>query len=108
AVGALQMLRDMRESGAHANLSAADAADAMRSGNLGMLLNTSAYQRNLLDAAAGKYELRAAKMPAFADKPTGPTNSGSGLFILAEDPAKQRAAWELMKHLTSARGYTVI
>jgi multiple sugar transport system substrate-binding protein len=108
AVEAIQMLRDLRESGAHANISANDAADAMRSGNLGMFLNTSAYQRLLMDSANGKYELRAAKMPAFGDKPTGPTNSGSGLFVLAKDPKKQRAAWELMKYLTSERGYTII
>jgi len=108
AVGALEKLRTMRESGAHANMAASDATDAMRSGNLGMFLNTSAYQRFLMTAAAGKFELRAAKMPAFGTKPTGPTNSGSGLFILSKDPAKQRAAWELMKYLTSERGYTII
>jgi multiple sugar transport system substrate-binding protein len=47
-------------------------------------------------------------MPSFGAKPTKPTNSGSAVVILSEDPTKQRAAWELMKFLTSERGYTVI
>ncbi len=109
AVEALQKLRDMRESGAHANMASGDAVDAMLAGKLGMFLNTSAYQRYLLGGSAkAGWELRAAKMPSFGDKQTGPTNSGSGLFILAKDPVKQRAAWELMKFLTSERGYTII
>lgn len=108
AVGAYKMLRDLVESGAHTRSSAGDMADAMRSGSMGMYLQTSAYTRVLIGGAAGKWDLRAAKMPAFGDKPTQPTNSGSGLFIHAKDPAKQRAAWELMKYMTSERGYTVI
>ena len=73
-----------------------------------MLLNTSALQRALIAGAQGKYELRSATMPGFGDKLAVPTNSGSGLVILASDPVKQRAAWELMKFLTSKRGYTII
>jgi multiple sugar transport system substrate-binding protein len=47
-------------------------------------------------------------MPSFEGKEAAPTNSGSGLAILSADPLKQRAAWELMKFLTSKRGYTII
>jgi len=47
-------------------------------------------------------------MPRFGDKPTRPNNSGSALTIHTTDPLKQRAAWELMKFLTSEHGYTVI
>lgn len=108
AVQAVEMLRDMVETGAHTQLSEADAMDAFRSGRLAMLLTTSAYQSSLMKAAQGKFELRAAKMPAFPGKPAVPTNSGSGLFIMAKDPQKQRAAWELMKFLTSKQGYTEI
>ena len=82
--------------------------DAFGSGNLGMVLTTSARQHAFLSASRNRFELRAAAMPAFGDKPTRPTNSGSALFIMARDPLKQRAAWELMKHLTSREAYTVI
>lgn len=108
SVKAIEMLRDMVDSGAHTTMSDVDAMDSMRAGKIAMVLTTSAYQRSLMSAAQGKFELRAAKMPAFPGKAAVPTNSGSGLFILAKDPLKQRAAWELMKFLTSKQGYTEI
>jgi multiple sugar transport system substrate-binding protein len=108
AAQAIEMLRDMVESGAHTQLADTDALDAFRGGRLGMILTTSAYQRSFMNAAQGRFELRAAKMPGFPGRQAAPTNSGSGLFILARDPLKQRAAWELMKFLTSKHGYTEI
>jgi len=108
AVEAVAVMRDLVRSGAMPKIPEGDATDQMMAGNLGMLLTTSAYQRAMLAASKGKWELRAAPMPAFGDKPTHPTNSGSALFIMSKDPAKQRAAWELMKYLTSKLGYTII
>lgn len=108
AVQAISMLRDLRETGAYQNMPNDAMIETMKSGQLGMLLNTSAQQNSLIKGAAGKFELRAAQMPGFADRPSTPTNSGSGLVIFSQEPLKQRAAWELMKFLTSKRGYTVI
>jgi len=108
SVEALEIMRDMLKAGAHANIRDAESGDAFMSGNLGMILITSVYQRAFLAAAQDKFEVRAAMMPTFGDKPAKPTNSGSALFIMSKDPAKQRAAWELMKFMTSRRGYTVI
>jgi len=108
AVGALQMWQDLVQSGAHPPLQTNDSSAAFQGGDLGMVLTTSALQSSFVASAQGKYTLRAAKMPAFAGKPVVPTNSGSGLFILAKDPLKQRAAWEFMKFVTSERGYTII
>jgi multiple sugar transport system substrate-binding protein len=98
----------MVSEGSHSRLSADDAQQAFQAGKLGMLLNTSAVQGSLLKAAEGKFEVRAAGMPAFGSKPPVPTNSGSAVAILASDPVKQRAAWELMKYLTSERAFQVI
>lgn len=108
ALGAINMLHDLVTSGAHPNISAADAIPAMAAGNIGMYLQTSALQSFLINSSKGKWELRAAQMPRFGTKAARPTNSGSGVFILAKDPQKQRAAWELIKFLTSKRGYTII
>jgi multiple sugar transport system substrate-binding protein len=108
AIGVVEMLRDLVVSGAHPDVSGADATDAMTSGRLGMFLNTSAFQNFLINAATGNYELRTAKMPAFGNQPIRPVNSGSALFILSRDPLKQRAAWEFMKFATGRRGYTII
>jgi multiple sugar transport system substrate-binding protein len=73
-----------------------------------MYLYTSALQNSLSKSAEGNWELRVAGMPAFGDKPTAPTNSGSALYAFSQDPIKQRAAHELMKFLTSDYGYTII
>jgi multiple sugar transport system substrate-binding protein len=108
AVEAVAMLRSIAETGAMPNMPVGNAIEAMGSGNAGMYLQTSAVQNGLLRGAKGKFELRAAAMPSFGDKPAKPTNSGSALVIMTRDPQKQRAAWELMKHLTSDYGYTII
>ncbi|MET0437958.1 MAG: ABC transporter substrate-binding protein [Devosia sp.] len=108
AVEAVQTLRDLYDAGVYENVDFNGALDNMASGNMAMYLQTSALQGALVAGATGKYDLRATTMPAFGDKPTRPNNSGSALTIHAADPLKQRAAWELMKFLTSKHGYTVI
>lgn len=108
AVEALATLREIHQAGGMPNLPTEAAVETMGSGNAGMYLQTSARQGSLRSASKGKFDLRAAPMPAFGDKPTKPTNSGSALMILSDDPLKQRAAWELMKFLTSDYAYTII
>lgn len=105
---AVAMLRDLMDSGAHARIDVGAHLDTFQSGNLGMFLYTSAVLNRLEQASEGNFELGLAPMPAFGDKPTAPTNSGSAVFMFSQDPVKQRAAWELMKFLTSAEAYTII
>ena len=108
AVEAVAMLKDLYESGAYENYDITGAMENMAAGKLGMYLQTSAIQGALVAGATDNFDLRAAPMPRFGEKPTRPNNSGSALVILSSDPVKQRAAWELMKFLTSKHGYTVI
>ena len=108
AVEALTTLRAIAATGALPNIPVSGAIEAMSAGKAGMYLQTSAVQGALLRGARGNFDLRAAPMPTFGDKPATPTNSGSALMIMARDPAKQRAAWKLMEHLTSDYAYTVI
>ncbi|MFN3643254.1 MAG: ABC transporter substrate-binding protein [Gemmobacter sp.] len=108
AAEAVAMLRDMVDAGAHARIDLGAHLDTFQSGNMGMFLFTSAVLNRLMRAAEGNFELGLGPLPAFGDKPTAPTNSGSAIFMLSEDPVKQRAAWELMKFLTSDEAYTVI
>jgi len=105
---AVAMLRDLMDSGAHARIDVGAPLDTFQSGNLGMFLYTSAVLSRLEQAAQGNFELGLAPMPAFGEKPTAPTNSGSAIFMFSQDPAKQRASWELMKYLTSDEAYTII
>ncbi|MFB9950964.1 ABC transporter substrate-binding protein [Rhizobium puerariae] len=108
AAEAVKMLHDMVGSGAHAKIDIASPADTFAGGNLGMFLYTTAVLGSFKKASAGKFDLRLAPMPSFGEKPTAPTNSGSALFVFSKDPAKQRAAYELLKFLTSKEAYTVI
>ncbi|OHV32447.1 MULTISPECIES: ABC transporter substrate-binding protein [Pseudofrankia] len=109
AVGAVSMAADLYKSGASPNFSQAQAMDAFTKGNLGMMLETSALQGAFIAGAqSGGWELSAAAEPGFGAKPAVPTNSGSGLSIFSNDPAKQRAGWELIKYLTSDHAYTEI
>jgi multiple sugar transport system substrate-binding protein len=110
AVEAVQMLQDMRKSGAHADMNDYQAySEAFPAGNLGMMLATAAIQASILKAAeAGGWEVRTAKMPSFGGKPAVPVNSGSGLFICSDDKQKQAAAWRFIEYVTSDDGYTTI
>jgi multiple sugar transport system substrate-binding protein len=108
AIEAVAMLRDLYDAGVYENMDYGSAVENMSAGTLGMYLQTSALQGSLVAGAEGNYELRASSMPSFGDKPTRPNNSGSALTIHTTDPVKQRAAWELMKFLTSEHGYTII
>lgn len=108
AIDAISTFQNMVSSGATPNLAQSQASDAMGRGELGMFVESSALQGTLQSQSAGKWDLRAAPMPAFGDMPTVPTNSGSALFIFSGDPAKQRVAWELIKFMTGDEAYTKI
>lgn len=109
AIGAISMWQDLVLSGAHTRLTDGEIVEAMFAGQVGFYLQTSALHFGMSNAAreAG-WELRATAMPAFGDQPTVPVNSGSALFVLSDDPVRQRASWEFLKFVTSERGYTII
>lgn len=96
------------ESGSMPRLQQKQGYEAFGRGEIGMILETSAVQGTFVAGAKDKWDLRAAPMPAFPGKPTVPTNSGASLHILSNDPAKQRAAWELITFLTSEQAYVTI
>ena len=109
AVQAVAMGQDLVNSGAMPKLTQAQAYPDFAAGKGGMILESSALQAVFAQgAAAGKWDLMDAPMPSFNGKPTAPTNSGAALFMLAKTPAKQRAAWDLIKFLTSPQAYTLI
>ncbi len=105
---AMARLQQMVMSGAHIP-AGVDTLQAFLGGQLGMMLNTTAVLKYTQDAFAQSGQvLNMGKMPAYGDKPTVPVNSGSALYILSNDPIKQRAAWDFIKFITSERGYTII
>lgn len=100
---------DMYKAGVLHNTDSTSMMESFAKGDTAMQLTTSALQGMFMASAAKSgWELKAASMPGFGDAPAVPTNSGSALFILSQDPAKQRASWELIKFLTSDHAYEQI
>ncbi|MCT2581818.1 ABC transporter substrate-binding protein [Actinophytocola gossypii] len=108
AVDAVTTMKGLVTDGLMPNLTQTQAVEAFSRGDLGMILESSAIQGTFLKGATGKWDLGAAAMPSFTGREAVPTNSGAALFVFASDPAKQRAAWELITFLTSERAYTTI
>ncbi|GAA1279298.1 ABC transporter substrate-binding protein [Streptomyces aureus] len=106
--GTVKTMQGLVRSGAMPNRTQQQAVEGFARGDLGMILESSAMQGTFGKGAGDKWKLRSAPMPAFEGKPVVPTNSGASLFVFAKDPAKQRAAWELIKFLTSEEAYTTI
>ncbi|MGY1897223.1 ABC transporter substrate-binding protein [Nocardia gipuzkoensis] len=108
AVEVAAMSQQLVNSGGMPKFNQKQGYEAFARGEIGMILETSAIQGTFVTGAKDKWDLRSAPMPSFAGKPTVPTNSGASLHILSNDPAKQRAAWELIKFLTSESAYSKI
>lgn len=99
----------MEKAGVLRNADLQGQMEGFAKGDTAMAINSSALQGMFMQGAkAGGWELAAAPMPQFPGKEAVPTNSGSALFILSDDPAKQRASWEFIKFMTSDRAYELI
>lgn len=103
-----RMAQKMVKSGATPVYTQQQGYEAFTRGDMGMILESSSLQATFIKGAANKWDLRAAKLPAFAGRAPVPTNSGVALYAFAKDPAKQRAAWELIKYLTGNEAFTTI
>ncbi|WP_322762776.1 ABC transporter substrate-binding protein [Frankia sp. Cr2] len=108
AVEAVTMAQDLVQSGASPKLSQEQAYPAFARGEIGMIVESSAGEAMFRKGATGAkppWDLRAGGLPSFDGKTVAPTNSGAALVMFAKEPAKQRAAWEMIKFLTGDEGY---
>ncbi|UKA73413.1 ABC transporter substrate-binding protein [Arthrobacter sp. FW306-06-A] len=109
AADTVAKLADLYKAGVLRNSDSSSMYEGFAKGETALQLTTSAMQGMFMSSAAKSgWQLKAASMPGFGDKPSVPTNSGSALFILGQDPAKQRASWELIKFMTSDHAYEQI
>lgn len=109
AVDTVTKMAQLTKDGVLRNADSNSQLEGLAKGDTAFLLQSSAVQGMLMQAAAkGGWQLKAAGMPGFGSKPAVPTNSGSALFILSNDPAKQRAGWEFIKFMTSDHAYEQI
>ncbi|MFI7066767.1 extracellular solute-binding protein [Kribbella sp. NPDC050124] len=108
AVAGLEAVQGLTRSGLQPAVGVEDALSDFAKGNLGMFVVSTAVSGQLEAKAKGKFELRSAGFPAFGTSAPRPTFSGAGLMVLSKDSAKQAAAWQFVKFLTSKEGYTMI
>lgn len=109
AVDTVTKLAQLTKDGVLRNADSSAQSEGIAKGDTAFILTTSALQGSFMSAATkGGWQLKAAGMPSFGGKPAVPTNSGSALFVLSQDPAKQRAGWELIKFMTSDHAYEQI
>ncbi len=108
AIAGIEAIQSLTVDGLQPAVALEDALASFSSGDLGMFVVSTAVSGTLQQAAEGSFELRTTGFPSFGDGDAKPTFSGAGLIVLSDDPAKQRAAWELIEFLTSAEGYTMI
>ena len=86
-----------------------EAAQQFFTENAAMYLSSTAVQSSIQQAAdAAGWELTGAAEPAFGDKETAPTNSGSCLAVRASSDDEAAACWEFIQYATSAESYTMI
>jgi multiple sugar transport system substrate-binding protein len=67
---------------------------------------TSIARRQTVQSKA-TFDVRGTKFPRFGNKPTRLPGGGNDLVIFSKDPAKQKAAWEFVRFLTSPEGVTL-
>jgi multiple sugar transport system substrate-binding protein len=83
------------------------AAPDFIAGRLGMIVDSSAQIGRFNRDVGSAFPVKVAKFPLGAANGRIPTG-GAAVMLLAKDPAKQKAAWELMKFLTGPEGATII
>ncbi|MBM4686306.1 extracellular solute-binding protein [Rhodococcus hoagii] len=103
SLAAVEMLRDLYDQGVLANQDSAGQMESFMRRDTAIQLQSSAIQGMLLGASkAAGWELRAGPcQPSTVVTRCRPTPVRH-CFVFAQDPAKQRAAWELIKFMTSA------
>lgn len=108
AIEAIGLLGQLTGSGAQPVITESEATALFEAGQLGMYVTSTALIGGLIASTEGVFELDTAGIPAFGDLPVGPTNSGGGLFVFADDPARQAAAWEVVTFLTGRQGLQTV
>lgn len=105
-VDVLTYWRDLVSSGLAVAGKESDAVDAFTRGELGMFIGSSAQLTNV--APVAKFTLGAAPYPI----PDGGTRAvppgGSSLIVVTKDPARQAAAWQVIRTLTGPEGSTAL
>lgn len=82
-----------------------DSKKAFSAGQVGMILESTAALKGLVDSASGKFEVGTGFLPKPADaKEGGVVVGGASLWMMNNRPDdEQKAAWDFIKFLTSPK-----
>lgn len=86
-----------------------EARQAFPAGTLGIMLESSSLLTRFVEGAGDRFDITLRPLPVSADPATVyfPTG-GSGIVMLATDPAQQEAVWRYMRFATGPDGAKII
>jgi len=108
-VSAAKVMARFATEGGMKSYSVDDARQAFPAGTLGIMLESSSLLNRFIEGAGDKFDVTVKPLIVSADPasvyfPTG----GSGIVMLATDPAQQEAVWRYMTFVTGAEGAKLI
>lgn len=107
----LQALKTMRRFVTEGGMQLVDwdqSRQAFGAGKTGILFTTPAHLKTVTDLVGGKFEWGTARFPIDNKAQGGVPTGGNAVVMLAKDAAKQKAAWEFIKHVTSPEAQKVV
>ncbi len=101
AAQAYQTIADMVKNGSGLHATNEEAFQAFLSGKLGIVCTTIGKRANF--EASAKFPVKVSAFPSFDNKEVKVPAGGNFLIVFSKDEAKQKAAWEFIKYLESAK-----
>ncbi|MDP2700389.1 extracellular solute-binding protein [Thalassospira sp.] len=108
-IAAASLYQRFATEGGMKSYGSSEARQAFPAGTLGIMLESSSLLNRFVEGAGDKFDVTVLPMPVMAptDKVYFPTG-GSGMVMLATDPARQNAVWRYMTFVTSPAGEKII
>lgn len=105
-LAALQLLRDIGQSGM-VDMTRDQAKQAFTAGSIGIFVTASSDITFYETAAGGRFDLRVAPFPV--PHPQGTLPAGGNAFMIhAQDPARQKLAWQFIRLATGPLGQSIM
>ncbi|NLH80891.1 MAG: ABC transporter substrate-binding protein [Phyllobacteriaceae bacterium] len=90
------------------NISGNDMRAAFAAGQVGMLLTTTAYVNALTKQIGDRFVMKTSPFPELTPGVSRLPAGGNVMMITTTDPAKRKAAWEMVKFWTGAEGGAIM
>ncbi len=100
AVEVLDFMQQAVLDGLMPNVAFVDGTNLFSAGELGFMVSTSAILRSTLRNTDGNFAVGIAEVPVWKDRARRVPNSGSGMMVTAQEPARIAAAFELLEFLS--------